>query len=115
MRSHMKIILSAVAATAALGITLYAAGVQAPAPAVAAATTIPAPAADIKEAGREAVAVFAGGCFWGVEGVFEHVAGVKRSNPAMRAAARATPITTRSAAGGPSMPRRCGSSTIPAR
>jgi peptide-methionine (S)-S-oxide reductase len=75
----MKITLSALAASAALAVGLYASGVQTSAPAAAAAgVTIPAPAADIAETGKEAVAVFAGGCFWGVEGVFEHVAGVKK-------------------------------------
>jgi peptide-methionine (S)-S-oxide reductase len=75
----MKIILSALAASAALAVGLYASGVQVSTPAeAAAAVSIPAPAADIKEAGGQAVAVFAGGCFWGVEGVFEHVAGVKK-------------------------------------
>jgi peptide-methionine (S)-S-oxide reductase len=75
MNSKMKIALSAFAASAALVAGLYAAGVQSSAPAAAATTTvIPAPA----EPGGEAVAVFAGGCFWGVEGVFEHVAGVKK-------------------------------------
>lgn len=41
------------------------------------AVAIPAIATDAKEAGNAAVAVFAGGCFWGMEGVFEHVKGVK--------------------------------------
>ena len=38
---------------------------------------IPAPAQDIQEAGPNAVAQFAGGCFWGVSAVFDHVAGVR--------------------------------------
>ena len=37
---------------------------------------IPAPAVDLDEAGTTATAVFAGGCFWGVQGVFQHVTGV---------------------------------------
>ena len=41
------------------------------------AVPIPGIAVDAKEPGNAAVAVFAGGCFWGMEGVFEHVKGVK--------------------------------------
>lgn len=40
---------------------------------------IPAPVAAISEPAGLQTAIFAGGCFWGIEGVFEHVKGVKRA------------------------------------
>ena len=43
---------------------------------VSRAADFPAPAVDISSGGRSQTAVFAGGCFWGVEAVFEHLKGV---------------------------------------
>lgn len=40
------------------------------------ATVIPAPKMDIPAASGTQTAVIAGGCFWGVQGVFQHTAGV---------------------------------------
>jgi peptide-methionine (S)-S-oxide reductase len=50
-------------------------------PAVSAedAVKIPPPAVDEKAAGGSEKAIFAGGCFWGVQGVFQHVKGVTRA------------------------------------
>jgi len=73
----MNRIVAAVIAPA-LGITL--AIVMAAYSSASAATPLPDPAVDIpltKAAGVQ-TAVLAGGCFWGVEGVFEHVKGVTR-------------------------------------
>lgn len=39
--------------------------------------TIPAPAVDEPATAGTETAIFAGGCFWGVQGVFQHVKGVK--------------------------------------
>lgn len=44
-----------------------------------AAVEIPAPSTALAESGHTAVAVLAGGCFWGVQGVFQHVKGVTRA------------------------------------
>lgn len=38
--------------------------------------TIPSPAVDAATTGTTETAIFAGGCFWGVQGVFQHVKGV---------------------------------------
>ena len=53
----------------------FAPGVRA----VEAAVAVPLPAADLPPSTESALqtAVLAGGCFWGVQGVFQHVAGVK--------------------------------------
>jgi peptide-methionine (S)-S-oxide reductase len=43
------------------------------------ATVVPAPAQDEPAAGRGSeTAVLAGGCFWGVQGVFQHLKGVRQ-------------------------------------
>ncbi|MEO8812373.1 MAG: peptide-methionine (S)-S-oxide reductase MsrA [Caulobacteraceae bacterium] len=48
-------------------------------PAQAAPARLPAPALDLPAASTgEQTAVLSGGCFWGVQGVFEHVRGVTR-------------------------------------
>jgi peptide-methionine (S)-S-oxide reductase len=61
------------AAIGALALTAFTA---APALASEDAVIVPAPAVDIRPASGIQTAVLAGGCFWGVQGVFQHTAGV---------------------------------------
>jgi peptide-methionine (S)-S-oxide reductase len=44
-----------------------------------AAHVLPSPAVDMPTTSAPQTAVFAGGCFWGIQGVFEHVKGVTRA------------------------------------
>src|SRR5258708_25024300 len=75
-RSHFSR-LSLCAAIGALAITAFQ---VAPLRAAEDAVIIPAPAADVQGSDGLQTAVIAGGCFWGVQGVFQHTAGVV--NPA---------------------------------
>ncbi len=52
---------------------------QTPAISAEDAVVIPPPALDEKAGSGTEKAIFAGGCFWGVQGVFQHVKGVTRA------------------------------------
>jgi len=61
---------------AALGALAIAAFAVAPSRAAEDAVVIPAPSIDVNATDDLQTAVIAGGCFWGVQGVFQHTAGV---------------------------------------
>ena len=61
---------------AAIGALAVAAFADAPSLAAEDAVIIPAPLSDARAATGIQTAVVAGGCFWGVQGVFQHTAGV---------------------------------------
>ena len=75
----IRLTLMAGAASAALAGFVFLRGVTAPSLAEAAApAAVPAAAFDEPASGRSETAVLSGGCFWGIQGVFEHVKGVKQ-------------------------------------
>src|SRR5258708_19835309 len=61
---------------AAIGALAIAAFAIAPSRAAEDAVIIPAPAGDVQTSDGMQTAVVAGGCFWGVQGVFQHTPGV---------------------------------------
>ncbi|MGB9173349.1 MAG: peptide-methionine (S)-S-oxide reductase MsrA [Bradyrhizobium sp.] len=61
---------------AAIGLLAISAIKIAPSLAAEDAAIIPPPAADVQSANSIQTVVLAGGCFWGVQGVFQHTAGV---------------------------------------
>ena len=74
MRPHLFNRLSLCAA--AIGALAASAFVIAPSIAAEDAVVIPAPVMDVAATDGLQIAVIAGGCFWGVQGVFQHTAGV---------------------------------------
>src|ERR1700716_622482 len=72
-RSQFSRLSLCAAAMVALAITAFEAT---PSRATEDAVIIPAPSADVQASDGIQTAVIAGGCFWGVQGVFQHTAGV---------------------------------------
>src|SRR6202162_435353 len=85
-RSHFSR-LSLCAAIGALAITAFQ---VAPLRAAEDAVVIPAPAADVQASDGIQTAVIAGGCFWGVQGVFQHTAGVANAVSGYAGGSKAT-------------------------
>ena len=77
-RAHAAIRLTLMAGCAALAGFAIVHGVAAPSRAEAAPMAVPIAAYDTPPAGATETAVLSGGCFWGMQGVFEHVKGVKQ-------------------------------------
>jgi peptide-methionine (S)-S-oxide reductase len=73
MRRTLVSRLSLCAAAGALAIAVFA---VAPSRAAEERVIIPPPAMDAQPSGDLQTAVIAGGCFWGVQGVYQHTAGV---------------------------------------
>ena len=80
----MKLLAAPLAAAA-----LFLAACQSPAVAAEGAVAAPVPAVKAQEKGLK-TAVFAGGCFWGIEGVFSHVKGVTSAVSGYHGGSKAT-------------------------
>src|SRR6188768_1176900 len=75
------------------GLAVAAVGLRGAFRPAAPAVRVPAPAVDeASGTSASAVAVFAGGCFWGVQGVFQHVKGVSNALSGYAGGAKSTAV-----------------------
>ena len=86
LRAGAVVVALAAAAPVAVGVLRN----QAQAANVAAARVLPAAAVDLPATGGKQTIVLAGGCFWGVQGVFQHVKGVDRAVSGYAGGSRST-------------------------
>lgn len=80
--------------------SLAVSGCSSPALALEEPVNAPAPQRIAKEGTGLKTAIFAGGCFWGVEGVFSHVEGVKSAVSGFHGGAAGTATYNRITSGG---------------
>lgn len=88
------------AAAAIAASAVYVAAPSSPAYALEKPVNAPAPKRIAREGAGLKTAIFAGGCFWGVEGVFSHVKGVKSAVSGYHGGSAATAKYNRIIAGG---------------
>ena len=86
----MRFTLSRFTLCAAIGALAISSLFAAPGFAAEEAVIIPPPAIDAKASDGVQTAVLAGGCFWGVQGVFQHTAGVVNAVSGYSGGAKAT-------------------------
>src|SRR5437868_7827865 len=84
---------------AAIGALAIAAFAVAPSRASEEAVIVPAPSVDVQAADGIQTAVIAGGCFWGVQGVFQHTAGVLNAVSGYAGGSKSTADYTRVSTG----------------
>ncbi len=90
MKRHTGIWATALLVVTAGGFAVFGAGVTDNAFAAEQAVRIAPAAYDPADTRSSAVAILAGGCFWGVEGVFSHVKGVKSAVSGYTGGAKST-------------------------
>ena len=77
-------------------------------------TVIPSPTLDVRDAtAKTETAVFAGGCFWGIQSVFQHIKGVTSATSGYAGGWTDKPeLRGRELRHEPATPSRCGSCSI---
>ncbi len=99
MKRHAGLLATVLLVTTAGGLAALGTGLPHSASAAEQAVRIAPAAYDPADTRSSAVAILAGGCFWGVEGVFSHVKGVKSAVSGYHGGAKSTATYDRTSAG----------------